>query len=59
MDLKKYSKALVALAGVVAAVGTALPDGIDAQEWGVIGGAVAILIGVFTVKNVPNETGDH
>lgn len=45
-------KLLVAVAGVLAALGTSLADGsIDAQEAGVIAGAVAVAVGVYFAKN--------
>jgi len=49
-----YRKLAVAIAGVVAAVGTALADwSIDAQEWGIIAGALALTYGVYKVRNEP------
>lgn len=50
--MKKYAKALVALAVVVAAVGHALVDGsVSPQEWSEIGTAAFGVVGVFLVPN--------
>lgn len=50
--MTKYSKALVALGAVIAAVAAALADGaVSTQEWGQIAVAVAAAVGVFFVPN--------
>lgn len=53
--LRKYRKALVAVAGVAAVFGKVAIDGsISAQEAAELLGAVAIAFGVYRVPNEPD-----
>lgn len=51
----KYSKAIVAVGGVVAVAVQIVADGVvDANEVGLFATAVAVAAGVYRVKNKPS-----
>jgi hypothetical protein len=52
--MKNYRKFLVALSGVLVAVGVVIEDGdVSGDEALTVGGALVIAVGVFFARNTP------